>query len=265
MSKILTFDRADMFDQLRLLGQIPVLTEKIITREIVTRAASEANIEIESEELQQAVDSWRLVNQLDSIEATQLWLQQHHLSLEELGELISATVLSSKLAQHLFQDKIASYFVDYQIDYMQAAMYEIVLDDEGMAMELSYAMDEGEISFFEAAYQHIQNPGLSRIGGYRGTTYRKDLKPEISAAVFSASPPDLLEPIVTSEGVHLIKVEELIRPQLDDVMCHRIVSELFDTWLTQQVRQFEVKFEAKMDNHDRDRVSPPVPRQPATV
>jgi len=258
MAKVLNFRPEQMFDQLRLFAQIPTLEAKIIAREIITHTSKEANIVVEPEELQQAVDNWRLMNQLDSIKATQLWLRKHYLSLEEFGELISATVLSSKLAQHLFKDKIEPYFVDYQLDYMQVSMYEIVLDDEGVAMELFYAMNEGEISFFEAAYQHIQDLELSRRGGYKGTIYRKDLRPEISATVFAAAPPQILEPIVTSDGVHLIKVEELAKPQLDDVMRQKIMSELFDSWLTQQAQQFELRMNFATNRE-------PVSQQLATV
>ncbi|MEQ9355725.1 MAG: peptidylprolyl isomerase [Coleofasciculus chthonoplastes F2-STO-03] len=45
---------------------------------------------------------------------------------------------------------------------------------------------------------------------------RKELKPEISAAVFAATPPQVLKPIVTSKGVHLIFVEEIIQPELNN-------------------------------------------------
>lgn len=241
MSEILTFSPEDMFHQLRTFGQIPNLTEKIIVREIIARACNSSGITVEPDELQQTVDAWRLTHQLDSIEATQLWLQKHHLSLEELGNLISTTILSSKLAQHLFGERVKPYFLDYQLDYMQAAMYEIVFDDEGIAMEISYAIDEGEISFFEAATLSIQDTELARIGGYRGRIYRKGLKPEISAAVFAATPPQILKPIVTPSGVHLIKVEEIIQPQLDAVMYQKILSDLFDNWLLQQMKEFEVK------------------------
>jgi parvulin-like peptidyl-prolyl isomerase len=45
---------------------------------------------------------------------------------------------------------------------------------------------------------------------------RKELKPEISAAVFAAAPPQVLKPILSAKGLHLILVEEIIQPQLDD-------------------------------------------------
>ena len=243
MTQKLIFSPEQMFDRLRLTAQTPALVQKIITSEIIRIASAKANLNVEPEELQQAVDNWRLVNKLDSVEATQSWLVDHHLSLEELGELISETILTSKLAQFLFGNKVEPYFTDYQLDYMQVCMYEIILEDEDMAMELSYAMDEGEISFFQAAYQYIADPELSRRGGYKGTVYRKDLKPEISAAVFAAEPPQILRPITTSNGVHLIRVEEIAKPILDEAMRQKITKELFDGWLVQQMRQFDLKID----------------------
>jgi parvulin-like peptidyl-prolyl isomerase len=96
------------------------------------------------------------------------------------------------------------------------------------------------MSFPEVAHQYIQDTELRRSGGYRGILHRKDLKPEISAAVFAATPPQILKPIVTSSGAHLILVEELIQPKLDDTVRHKILSDLFAAWLKQQLEQAEM-------------------------
>ncbi|NJM72079.1 MAG: peptidylprolyl isomerase, partial [Scytonema sp. RU_4_4] len=50
----------------------------------------------------------------------------------------------------------------------------------------------------------------------------------------------LLKPIVTSKGIHLIFVEELVQPQLDEKLHAQIISELFSKWLKQQIEQVEV-------------------------
>jgi parvulin-like peptidyl-prolyl isomerase len=114
------------------------------------------------------------------------------------------------------------------------------LDDEDLTLELFYAIQEGEIGFPEVAHQYIQNTELRRSGGYRGIVRRKELKPEISAAVFAARPPQILKPIVTSKGVHLIWVEELVQPSLDDKLRYQILSELFSAWIKQQIEQVAV-------------------------
>jgi parvulin-like peptidyl-prolyl isomerase len=66
------------------------------------------------------------------------------------------------------------------------------------------------------------------------------MKPEVSAAVFAANPPQVLKPIVTSKGVHLVFVEEIIQPELDEQRRYRILSDLFADWLKRQFEQVEV-------------------------
>jgi parvulin-like peptidyl-prolyl isomerase len=240
MSEVITISHDEILHQIKLSCQIPSVVEGILTRKIIARVAEEAGIKAEPEELQQAADSLRLMSNLRSADATWSWLQKHNLSLDDFEEMVYATVISSKLAQHLFADKVEPFFVEHQLDYAQVVMYEVVLDDEDLAMELFYALQEGEISFPEVAHQYIQDKSLRRSGGYRGTLRRTDLKPEISAAVFAATPPQILKPIVTSKGAHLLLVEELIQPQLDDTLSQKIFSDLFSEWLKQQIEQAEI-------------------------
>ncbi|MBD0343922.1 MAG: peptidylprolyl isomerase, partial [Coleofasciculus sp. Co-bin14] len=171
---------------------------------------------------------------------TWAWLQKHGLSLDDFEEVIYTNVISGKLAQHLFADKVEPFFVEHQLDYAGVVMYEVVLDDEDLAMELFYAIQEGEMSFYEVAHQYIQDTELRRKGGYQGILRRQDLKAEISAAVFAAKPSQLLKPIVTSSGVDLILVEEIIQPQLDDNLHHKITLYLFYEWLKEQIAKVKI-------------------------
>ncbi|WP_287249131.1 peptidylprolyl isomerase [Moorena sp. SIO4E2] len=114
-------------------------------------------------------------------------------------------------------------------------IYEVIIDDQDLAMELFYGIQEGEMSFYDVAHQYIQDKELRRYGGYQGVVTREQIKPEISAAVFAAKPPEVLKPIVTSKGVHLILVEEIIEPQLDDKLRSQILLNLFYEWTKQQV------------------------------
>lgn len=237
MSDMLTVTQDEIIKQIKLSCQIPSVVEGIINRKIILQTAEEIGIKVEPEELQQAADSLRLMNNLTSADVTWSWLQKHSLSLDEFEELVYFTVISSKLAQHLFVDKVEPFFVEHQIDYAQVVMYEVVLDDFDLAMELFYALGEGEMSFHEIAHQYIQDTELRRKGGYRGILNRANLKPEISAAVFAATPPQVVKPILTSIGAHLILVEELIEPQLDEILRLKILSNLFSEWLVHRQKE----------------------------
>lgn len=240
MSKKLTISSEDILHQVKLSCQIPDIVEQVVTRKIVADAAAEAGIKVETEELQKAADSLRLMSQLNSAEETKVWLQKNGLSLDDFEELIYNNVISGKLAQHLFADKFEPFLVEHQLDYAGVVLYEVVLDDEDLAMELFYAIQEDEMSFYEVAHEYIQDTELRRKGGYRGMMQRSELKPEISAAVFAATPPQVLKPVLTSKGVHLILVEEIIEPELDDKLHSQILSDLFAEWLKPHFAEIEV-------------------------
>jgi parvulin-like peptidyl-prolyl isomerase len=239
MLPAITISPDDILHQVKLSCKIPSVIKEILTRKIIASTAEDLGIKVEPEELQQSADKLRIISQLKNSKDTWAWLQKHCLSLDDFEEMVYTTVLSEKLAAHLFADKVEPFFVEHQLNYTGVVMYEVVLDDEDLTMELFYAIQEGEISFPEVAHQYIQNTELRRSGGYKGIVRRKELKPEISAAVFAAKPPQLLKPIVTSKGIHLILVEELVQPSLDDKLRYQILSDLFSAWLKQQIEQVE--------------------------
>ena len=241
MSDILNISPEKIIEQIKLSCQLPSIIQGIATRQIILHASAEVGIKAEAKELQQAADDIRLANKLHKIEDTWLWLEQNGLSIEEFEELVRYQVLSTKLAEYLFADTIEPFFVANQLDFTQAAIYEVFLSDEDLAMELYYAISEGEISFPEVAHQYIQDREKRRVGGYLGLVNRKQLKPEISAAVFSATPPTILKPIVTARGVRLIFVEEIIQPELNEQLRQKIIADAFANWIKQQMAQIQTK------------------------
>lgn len=230
----------NLLHQLKVSGKIAELIDGIVSYQVIVDTAGSLGIKVETEELQQAVDQFRLMHELRSAEDTWNWLQKNYLSLDDLEEMTYRSVISAKLSQSLFADKVEPYFYEHQLDYARAILYEVVLEDEDLAMELFYALQENELSFYNLAHQYSQDIELRRSGGYLGEVYRSSLRAEISAAVFAAKPPEVLKPVVTAKGVHLILVEELIQPQLDEQLRYQIMRDLFSEWLKQQVKQVEV-------------------------
>ncbi|WP_299485166.1 peptidylprolyl isomerase [Acaryochloris sp. IP29b_bin.137] len=240
MSQTITITNQDILHHVKLYCQIPDLINKIITRKVIENAVSEAGIKVEMEELQEVADQFRLMNKIESANDTWEWLEKYALSLDDFEELVYGNFFANKLVKHLFKNKVEPYFYEHQIDYTSVVMYEVVLDDEDLAMELFYAIKEGETSFYDVAHQYTQDTELRRKCGYRGKVNRKDLKPEISAAVFAAKLPQLLQPIITSKGIHLILIDEIIHPELDERLHQIIAENLFSEWLKEQVTKVEV-------------------------
>jgi parvulin-like peptidyl-prolyl isomerase len=227
----------DLIYEAKLAGKVPNLIRGIIRRKIIEAQVKQAEIEPSAAELQQAADKFRLVNQLESAEATNKWLQENHLSIDDFEEMVTQDLLSNKLAHHLFGNRVEQFFHQNLLDYSAATFYEIILEDRDLAMELFYSLQEGDLSFADVAHQYISDPEFSRRGGYVGTVSRKQLRPEISAAIFAAKPPQLLKPVITAVGVHLIQVAEIIAPKLNERIHHQILMEMFDRWMSEKIME----------------------------
>jgi parvulin-like peptidyl-prolyl isomerase len=225
----------DLIYEAKLKGQIPALMRGVVRRKTIERHVQQAGISPTVEDLQAAADHFRLVHQLESTEATQKWLADRFLSLDDFEDMITQDLLSERLAQHLFGDRVEQIFYQNLLDYSAAMIYEVILEDYDLAMEIYYSLQEGDLSFTDVAHRYIAIPELRRRGGYVGKVVRKQLRPELAAAIFATKQPQLLEPIITAVGIHLIQVEEIIEPKLDQPLQQRILTELFDRWLTETI------------------------------
>ncbi|MBE9213164.1 peptidylprolyl isomerase [Plectonema cf. radiosum LEGE 06105] len=254
MSNILSISPTEVIHYLKMSCQIPNVIEGIATRKIIADTASKEGITVEEDELQQEGDRLRFAKKLVKATDTWAWLKTHHLSIDEFEELVHHTVLSKKVAHHLFTDKVEAIFYPNQLDFVKAVTYEVVFDDYDLALELFYALEENELTFPEIAREYIPNPELRRACGYQGVRRRKDFRPEIASSVFAATPPQVLKPIMTPKGIYLIWVEEIIQPELNEQLREQIVTDLFNGWLKQQIKQRSIT--TSFDSNVENQVSP---------
>lgn len=240
MLKNITITPREIIHHLKLSCMIPKVTDKIIRNKIISEKAKEIDIVPDNSSVQKAADSIRIAGKLISADDTFKWLEKNCLSSNDFEEIVLLSLFANELSKTLFSSKVKSYFFENQLNYIEIVMYEVILDDHDLAMELFYAVQENEISFHDVAHKYIQDPELRRHGGYRGLLKRKNLRPEISAAVYNAQAPEILKPIITSSGIHLIFVEEIIKPQLDDQLCQQICFDLFNEWVDKETSNWEV-------------------------
>ena len=231
MSKNVSISDQEIIQQLKFSGQLPTILKDIQIQKIINKTAQIKEITLDEDELQQVADSFRLQNNLISAEATFNWLKKNQLSTKDFEHLIHSQALATKVSHILFAESVESYFYEHKLDYTKAVIYEIVLPKFDLALELFYGIQEREFSFWDIAHQYIEDPELRRRGGYRGFLTRNDLKPEISPTIFAAQPPQILKPILVDKQAHLIYVEEIMQPELNETIRHQIIDHLFQEWL----------------------------------
>jgi parvulin-like peptidyl-prolyl isomerase len=227
--------QAAIYAEAKRSGKFAELVRGFYRHQIISTAAQELELFPTEAELQLAADKFRKDNQLETITATCQWLEANLISVEDFQEMISYQLIVTKLADRLCSERVESYFHQNSIAYMSAFIYEVMLPDWYTATEIFYAIEEGDLSFASVVERYTTDLELKRRGGYLGSVSREQLRPELAAAVFSATPPQTIEPIKTNLGVHLIRVEEIVKPKLDAVLRERIIREMFELWIAERI------------------------------
>ncbi len=241
MFQTIDINSDEVTSQVKLSCQLPEVMEEIVKRKLILEAVVELGITVSNHEIQQAADSIRSANNLSTSKDTFFWLEKYALSIEDFERIAYYSLISQKLATYLFADKVKPYFLENKLIYTSIVMYEILVEDKDLANNLFYLIKEGKNSFFDLAYKYIQNVDLRRQLGYKGIVKSTDLGTEFLTPLLEAKPPEVLQPIYSVAGHHLIFVEEIIRPTLDESLYNRILLDLFHSWLKQRVQLFKFR------------------------
>jgi hypothetical protein len=230
----------EIFKQIKFSCQIPELIKDITIRLFIRESAKILGIKVTKQDLQMSADNFRLYHNLLTFNSAYDWLKHNYLTLAEFEEMSYDNVLLNKLAIFLFSEHVESYFNEKILDYFDTAIYQIVLENSVLAMQLYEKIKNQEISFYEVSQQYIKDTELRRRGGYLGRVKMYSLHPEIVPDILASKPPQLLKPIITSDGVYLIRVEEVIKPQLDNDLRYQILLKLFNNWLKDELSKVNI-------------------------
>ncbi len=217
-------------------GKLRSLIADAVLEKVITRAARQAGITVRADELQQAADEFRQRAKLTRAADTQRWLAEHHLTVEDLEANLEHELLHQKLAAQIPQSRVEQFFAERRTRYDRARIAHVVVAQESVAQELLSQLLEEERAFAELARQHSLHHESAARGGSLGVVYRKSLSPAVESVVFNAREGNVVGPVKTDMGYHLIKVEEILLGQLDAAIADAIRQELFRNWLREQVQ-----------------------------
>jgi parvulin-like peptidyl-prolyl isomerase len=215
--------------------QLKEICRSISYQKIVNRAGAERDITVTPEEIQVEADRIRYENRLFRADDTLAWLSDQLLTEEEWEVGIIDRLLSQKLAQALFSKEVERYFTENQPDFDQVLLYCIVVPYMQLAQEIAYQIQEEEISFYEAAHLYDIDDRRRYQCGYEGKLYRWNLRPDVSAIVFSAVPGQVIAPMMIDQVSHLFMVEEFLPAELTSDRHQEILDRMFQEWLTTEL------------------------------
>ncbi len=215
--------------------QFRTICQNILYQQIINQTAQAKGITIAPDEMQREGDRWRREQRLEKATATLAWLDQQMLTVEDLEAHLHDRLLAQKLTHALFESSVEPTFNQHRSGFEQVLLYQIIVPDQTIAQEICFQIEECEISFVEAAHLYNQAESDREKCGYAGKLYRWNLKPDIAAAVFNAQPNELVGPLQTDQGYHLLWVKALIPAQLTPKIRQELLDGMFQTWLANEL------------------------------
>lgn len=190
--------------------QAQILSQLIMSR-LVEQWAGELGVTATDEEVEE--ERTKLIEQLGGQEAFDAQVEQSGLSPEALTEEIRKIVLQNEISAEIgdadvTDEEIATFYQENIAQFgATARARHILVKSEAEANRIRKQL-EGGADFAELAMAKSTDKGSGAQGGDLGEFPQGQMVPAFDQAVFGAETGDLLGPVKTDFGYHIIEVLE---------------------------------------------------------
>jgi parvulin-like peptidyl-prolyl isomerase len=214
-----------------LLKRYQLLPEML--RELaIDRAITE--VECSPDEQMVALKQFYDRYQLTDENRLEQWLKSHGLERPYLSEIAIRNFKIDKFKQQTWGSKVGSYFLKRK-EQLDRAIYSLIrTSDIGIAQEIYFRSIEGEQTFEEIARQYSQG-AESKTGGLIGPVELSTPHPAIAQLIMTQPIGQVCRPVQLEQWFVIIRPEQIIPAQLDEPMRQRLIDELFQIWLQEEL------------------------------
>ena len=224
----------------------------------------------------------RIVDQYVADEETRSAIIYQYGSVDAFSALIKDYVATQLLTVNVankaipdmnsrFQTFVEENLEGLKFDYERVDADHILVSDEASAVEIKAMIENGEVSFAEAATRYSIDTGTAASGGALGEFRRGEMVPEFEDASFDATPGVLVGPVESQFGYHLILVnnkstfdsfEEFVNTPSYQTEMNQFENAEFDKWiaeyrvennLSHMINDPDLEMYSKYDEARRDR------------
>lgn len=215
--------------------QYKAICQQIVHQRIVQKVARDRGIWVTSQEVQFEADQFRRRYQLEQSADTLAWLADQQITPDDWESGICDRLLTQKLTKTLFDQEVEQYFAKNRLQFDRVSLYQILFSDQQLARDVFHQIKNSEISFYEAASRYDSDGQQHPCCGYAGTFYRWMLNPDIAASVFDQQIGQVIDPIETEQGYHLLRVEQILPAELTPELRQELLNQRFQIWLKSEL------------------------------
>lgn len=232
----------------------PQVLDALIVEKIVDSEIEKKDIKITDEDIQAEIDEMK--EYYGGEEQFTMALAQAGLTEEDMKTDINMNLRLKALVDpymDISDDDMKAYFEENKDEFgeqEQVKASHILVEDKALAKELKAKIDEGA-DFAELAKENSTDPGSKDSGGELGFFGKGQMVPEFEAAAFSMKAGEISKPVQTSNGFHIIKVEEKkeakeatfedSKEEIKDIVAEEQMGEAYQQWYQEKIDEYEIK------------------------
>jgi hypothetical protein len=213
------------------LGEIATQAEQ---QAFILENCDRLGITVSDEEWQAAGNEFRLKHKLLGVKETQNWLTQQRLSVDDWSQGVKIQLFAKKLKERLFGFDVDSQYLQNRERFRRVALSQIIVAEATEAMEIAKTLREGEAYFCILAVEHSKGKKSHENGGFLGVRFLRELTKEIQEAITEAKEGEIVGPIQTKLGYHILRVEKWYQLHLNEQLREQLIDALFQGWLNEQ-------------------------------
>lgn len=225
-----TLAATEMVPLMRQYGLLPAfLREVVIDQAIATLTLTEA-------EEAAAVEQFAQLNQLSSQEQCAEFLRQRGMTLDDLPAMAQRTSKLQKYKLTTWGNKVESHFLQRKTQ-MDRVLYSLIRTKEaGLAQELYFRIQDDGQPFADLAREFSEGQE-AQTGGLIGPVELSVPHPALARVLAISQPGQLWPPTRVGDWFVVVRLEKFLPAKLDDATRQRLIDELFNTWLIEQVQK----------------------------
>lgn len=226
-------DRILQSDELIPLLSKTNLLSRVIEEVIIDDAI--ADIQLTPEEIQAAEADFCQRHNISSPEEANAWAQRQYGTPDLIRTTATREKKLAKFKAQTFGRDVDSYFLQRK-SRLDRVLYSLIRTSQvGLAQELYFRIHDDGQSFAELAKEYSEGQE-AKTGGLIGPVELGIPHPALAGLLSVSKPGQIWPPKRIGEWYVVVRLEKFFPAQLDEPTKERLMDEMFQTWMREQVQ-----------------------------
>ena len=243
----------ELYEQLVKQGGTEAL-DALIADKIVEAEIEKEKIVISKEEIDKNVDEMK--EYYGSQEELDKAIESYGISMDEIKKNITSNLQIKKILEpyiEITDEEMSTYFEANKESFNQKEQVKashILVETKELADEIKAKLDKGD-DFAKLAKEYSTDKSNSESGGELGYFSRGEMEQSFENAAFSMKIGDISNPVQTTFGFHIIKLEdkkeakqatyEEVKDNIKDAIFQEKMGAAYNTWYQEKLGEYKIE------------------------